>query len=50
MKFSAKGILSTAMLVATAVGAVADVIAKDKKDKEFEQMKKTLDELTKKGN
>ena len=45
MKFNAKGVLKVVMLVATAAGAVADAIAKDKKEKEFEQMKKILDEL-----
>ena len=35
----------TALLVLTAISAAMDVFNADKKEKEFEQMKKTLEEL-----
>lgn len=42
-----KKIFNTVVLVTTAVGAAVNVFTNDKKDKEFEQMKKQLAELTK---
>lgn len=42
-----KKVFNTLVLIGTAVGAVVNVFNNDKKDKEFEQMKKQLAELTK---
>ena len=47
-KTKLKAVFSTGMLVLTAIGAFADVLAKDKKEKEFQEMKKALAELQKK--
>lgn len=48
MKFGkVKKIFSTVLLVGTAIGAAVNVFESDRKDKEFEQMKKQLAELTK---
>lgn len=41
-----KKVFNTVVLVATAVGAAVNVFTNDKKDKEFEEMKKQLAELT----
>ena len=40
-----KKIFNTVVLVTTAVGAAVNVFTNDKKDKEFEQLKKTVEEL-----
>lgn len=44
-KDSVKKIFSGAILLITAVAAFGDVFDKDRKDKEFEQMKKDIKEL-----
>lgn len=46
-KDSAKKIFSGAMLLISAIGAFSDVIVKDKKEKEFEALKKAVEELKK---
>ncbi len=40
-----KKIFSTVLLVGTAVSAAVNVFTEDKKAKEFEEMKKAIDEL-----
>lgn len=43
-----KKICSTIVLVGTAVGSFIGVFAEDKRNKEFEEMKKAIEELRKK--
>lgn len=48
MKFDkARKVFSTIILIGTAVGAFLEVFESDRKDKEFEQMKKEFAELKK---
>lgn len=49
-KDSVKKIVNGAVLLISAIGAFSDVIVKDKKDKEFEAMKKAIEELQKRGS
>lgn len=44
-KEQVKKIFSGALLLATAIGAFSDVFDKDRKDREFEEMKKAIKEL-----
>lgn len=43
-----KKICSTIVLVGTAIGSFIGVFAEDKRNKEFEEMKKAIEELQKK--
>ena len=45
-----KKVLSTVLLVVSAVGAFTDVFEKDKKAKEFEEMKKAIADLQNKND
>lgn len=40
-----KKVFSTVLLIGTAVGAAINVFTEDRKDKEFEALKKTVEEL-----
>ena len=47
-KKNAQKIFSTILLIGTAVSAAVNVFVEDKKDKEFESMKKAIEELQQK--